>query len=88
MPGEHCELAGCRAERDLLAAADGDAAVKGVQWAGGTDRGVCGLDQQTAGVCLPGARDVTVAGSLLTGLADPRVKAQVADQMPRGSETA
>jgi len=55
VPGQHRQLAGGRAQRDLLAAPSRDAGMKRVQRAGCADRGVGGLDEQSAGVFLPGA---------------------------------
>ena len=51
------------------------------QRAGGADRGVGGLDQQSAGVSLAGPGDMAVAGRFVAGLAHARVQAEISDEV-------
>jgi hypothetical protein len=88
VPGDHGELARDRDGGDVAAAVGGDPLVEGAQGprcaAGMPGR----LDEHVPRLTRALLADPAVPGRLGAGLADARVEAEVADQLPRAGEAA
>jgi hypothetical protein len=87
-PEQDRELARRGNDGLAVAAAGADPLVEGAQRPGLTDNAACRLDQRPARGRRPPLGDPAAAGRLAARLANPRVKPEIGDQLPRAAKPA